>query len=669
MSENCTDIEQRILELKRVLNVHSYKYHVEDNPDITDYEYDILYNELLGLEIQRPDLITIDSPTQRVGDQPISAFEKVTHEVQMLSLPNVFSENELIDFDKRVRQSLNNDVVYVVEKKIDGLSVSLEYVDGAFVRGSTRGDGIIGENVTQNIKTIKSIPMVLKDNISFLEVRGEVFMPRKYFDSLNKLQEEKGLQIFANPRNAAAGSLRQLNSKITSSRKLDIFVFNIQQIRGKNIETHSESLEYLKNQGFKVSSNFKLCADISQVMIEVNKIGAERGSLSFDTDGAVIKVNSLHDRDDLGVVGKYPKWACAFKYPAERKETKIINIEINVGRTGVLTPLAILEPVNISGSRVGRATLHNLDFIQSKDIRIGDTVVIQKAGEIIPEVVQSLIDKRTGCEKIFEMPDHCPVCGGKTYRAPGEAVYKCMSENCPAQLFRSIVHFASRNAMNIDGLGPAIIDILLEKQFIKDIADLYFLEDKKDELMNIDRMGKKSVENLLESIEKSKYNNIDRLIFGLGISQVGKKAAEILAEKFDSIYRISKASFEELKDLPDFGEITAQNVVDYFSKPWVEGQLNRIENASVNMRSIKTEKQNDGRFAGASFVLTGTLSGFSRTYAEKIIKSFGGKISGSVSSKTNYVLVGDDPGSKLAKAQELNIRILSEDEFSKLIEQ
>lgn len=669
MSGNCTDIEQRILELKRVLNVHSYKYYVEDNPDITDYEYDILYNELLDLEIQRPDLITIDSPTQRVGDQPISTFEKVTHIVQMLSLPNVFSESELADFDKRVRQSLSNDVVYVVEKKIDGLSVSLEYVDGVFVRGSTRGDGIIGENVTQNLKTIKSIPLVLKDKISFLEVRGEVFMPRKYFDSLNKLREEKDLLIFANPRNVAAGSLRQLDSKITSSRKLDIFVFNIQQIRGRNIETHSESLEYLKNQGFKVSHDFKICTDISQVMIEVNKIGAERDSLSFDTDGAVIKVNSLHDRDNLGVVGKYPKWACAFKYPAERKQTKIINIEINVGRTGVLTPLAVLEPVNISGSMVGRATLHNLDFIQSKDIRIGDTVVIQKAGEIIPEVVQSLIDKRTGCEKIFEMPDYCPVCGGKTYRAPGEAVYKCTSENCPAQLFRSIVHFASRNAMNIDGLGPAIIDILLEKQFIKDIADLYFLEDKKDELMNIDRMGKKSVENLLESIEKSKYNNIDRLIFGLGISQVGKNAAEILAEKFDSICKISKASFEELKDLPDFGEITARNVVDYFSKPWVEEQLNRIENAGVNMRSIKTEKQNDGRFTGASFVLTGTLSGFSRTYAEKIIKSFGGKISGSVSSKTNYVLVGNDPGSKLAKAQELNIRILSEDEFSKLIEQ
>ncbi|HHW49709.1 MAG TPA: NAD-dependent DNA ligase LigA, partial [Clostridiaceae bacterium] len=526
---NNKDIEKRILELRKIINYHDYKYYVEDNPEISDFEYDALYRELEELEALRPDLVTPDSPTQRVGGKPLEGFEKVVHSIQMQSLSDVFSEEELYAFDSRVREVVGDEVEYVVEKKIDGLSVSLEYENGRFIRGSTRGDGIVGEDVTQNLKTIKSIPLVLNEDIPYLEVRGEVFMSKKDFIKLNEEQESLEQPLFANPRNAAAGSLRQLDPKITASRKLDIYVFNVQNIEGKSFKTHSESLEYLKILGFKVSPDYKVCKNIKEAMEEIERIGESRGEMPFEIDGAVVKVNSLEHRRLLGSTSKTPRWAVAYKYPAERKQTKIKEIWVNVGRTGVLTPNAVLEPVRLAGTTVSRATLHNMDYIREKDIRIGDTVWVQKAGDIIPEVVEVLYDKRTGEEKEFEMPKRCPACNSEVVREEGEVAYRCIGIECPAQLFRSIVHFASRDAMNIDGLGPAIIEALLNKGFIKGVADLYYLHEKRDELVNMERMGKKSTENLLNSIERSKSNNIDRLITGFGIRHIGLRAAQLLS--------------------------------------------------------------------------------------------------------------------------------------------
>lgn len=682
-------IEKRIHELRNMINYHNHKYHVEDNPEISDYEYDMLLRELEELEKERPDLITPDSPTQRVGGKPLEGFEKVIHIIPMLSLNDVFSEGELFAFDLRVRQaigagvSLNIGTVgadsdadigvgtgieYVVEKKIDGLSVSLEYENGRFIRGSTRGDGVVGEDVTQNLKTVKSIPLVLKDPVPYLEVRGEVFISKKNFLKLNEEQEEAEQPLFANPRNAAAGSLRQLDPRITTKRKLDIFVFNIQNIQGKSFETHSETLEYLKYQGFKISPNYKICKNINEVWDEIQKIGEARGEYSFDIDGAVVKVDSLSQRDILGSTAKTPRWAVAYKYPAEQKQTVIKDIYVNVGRTGVLTPNAVLEPVRLAGSTVSRATLHNMDYIEEKDIRIGDTVWIRKAGDIIPEVVEVIRERRTGDEIKFIMPDKCPVCTADVVREKGEAAFRCIDVDCPARLFRSIVHFASRDAMNIEGLGPALIESLMNKGFLKGIADLYYLYEIKDELIKMERMGKKSVENLLKSIEKSKANNIDRLIFGFGIRHIGLRAAQLLSENFSSIYDLMNASEQDIMKIYEFGEAMAQSLVLFFKQEKTHEIIAKLEAAGVNLLSKGKKEIIDNRFKGLTFVLTGTLSSFSRNEASEIIENFGGKASGSVSKKTDYVLAGEEAGSKLDKAQQLGVKVISEDEFKKMIE-
>ncbi len=661
------NIETRINELREILNYHAHKYYVEDNPEISDFEYDMLYRELEDLEKERPDLVTADSPTQRVGGKPLEGFEKVQHAVQMQSLQDVFNEAELLAFDQRVRDAVGDKLEYVVEKKIDGLSVALVYENGRFVRGATRGDGLVGEDVTLNLKTIKSIPMVLKENIPLIEVRGEVFISRKDFMKMNEEQEALGEAMFANPRNAAAGSLRQLDPKITSGRKLDIFVFNIQRIEGKVLQSHSETLEYLKLLGFKVSPGYRVFDSIGQVMDEINSIADQRGELPFEIDGAVVKVNSLRQREILGNTTKTPRWAAAYKYPAEKKQTVIKDIWVNVGRTGVLTPNAVLEPVRLAGTTVSKATLHNMDYIRDKDIRIGDTVVVQKAGDIIPEVLEVVFEKRTGVEKEFVMPEDCPECGSKVIREEGEAAYRCTGIECPAQLFRSIVHFASRDAMNIDGLGPAIIETLLEKGFIKEISDLYYLYLRQEELVKIDRMGKKSTENLLNSIEKSKGNNIDRLIFGFGIRHIGLRAAQLLSENFESVDALMEVCPEEVVNIPEFGEIMAKSVVAFFRHEQTRDTVEKLRKAGVNLKSSGKKQLKDSRFEGLTFVLTGTLPTYGRNEAGSIIQSFGGKTSGSVSKKTDYVLAGEDAGSKLEKAVQLGVKVISEEEFVEMI--
>lgn len=660
-------IEEKIIKLRKVINYHNYKYYVEDNPEISDAQYDELYKQLVYLEQLRPDLITPDSPTQRIGGQPLKQFEEVVHVVPMLSLADVFSKEELFAFGNRVTEMLGRNTEYVVEKKIDGLSVSLEYENGVFIRGSTRGDGIVGEDVTQNLRTIRSIPMSLKEKIPYLEVRGEVFMPKDVFERVNQEQEEKNQPLFANPRNAAAGSLRQLDSRITAKRNLDIYVFNIQQINGKELKTHEESLNYLSYLGFKVSPDFKVVENIEQAYEEIINIGEKRDEYPYEIDGAVVKVNSLHDREILGATTKTPRWAVAFKYPAEKKETRIVDIKVNVGRTGVLTPNAVLVPVRLAGSTVGRATLHNMDYIKQKDIRIGDYVIVQKAGDIIPEVVEVVFSKRTGQEIEFVMPEKCPACGSKVVREEGEAAYRCEGISCPAQVYRSIIHFVSRDAMNIEGMGPAVIKTLMDKGLINEIADIYYLKYKKDEIVNIERMGEKSVKNLLESIEKSKQNNIDRLIFGMGIRHIGLRAAQLLAERYNNIWQIKEATEDELKTIEDFGEKMAKSLKMFFDEPQTTNMLLKLQQAGVNMDSLKSRKANDARFEGKTFVLTGALSSFTRSEAAEIIQSFGGKVSSSVSKKTDYVLAGEDAGSKLQKAKELGINIIDEETFKSMI--
>jgi len=665
--DEARDIEKRIKELREIINYHDYKYYVEDNPEISDWEYDQLYRELVELETARPDLVTPDSPTQRVGGQPLEGFEKVIHTVPMLSLNDVFSEEELLAFDTRVREAVGDNVEYVVEKKIDGLSVSLEYENGVFIRGSTRGDGVVGEDITQNLKTIKAIPMVLKEKIPYIEVRGEVFIYRKDFIRLNEIQEEEGKPLFANPRNAAAGSLRQLDPRITAKRKLSIFVFNIQRIEGKEFRYHTESLEYLKHLGFKVSPGYKLCRNINEVIEEIRVIGEKRDELAFETDGAVVKVNSLAQREILGSTSKTPRWAVAYKYPPEEKETRLVDIQVNVGRTGVLTPNAVLEPVRLAGTTVTRATLHNMDYIREKDIRIGDTVLVRKAGEIIPEVVKVIPEKRTGNEIEFKMPEKCPVCNSTVVREENEAAFRCINIDCSARLFRSIVHFASRDAMNIEGLGPSIIEALMNKGYLSSIADIYYLHLKKDELINLERMGKKSVENLLNSIERSKSNNIDRLIFGFGIRHIGLRAAQQLSERYSSIDELMEAPVEDIIKIDEFGEKMAQSVVEFFKQERTRELIEKLRAAGVNMQSIKQQEIIDDRFKGLTFVLTGALSGYTRSEATKIIESFGGKTSSSVSKKTDYVLAGEEAGSKLEKARKLGVKIITEEEFNKMI--
>lgn len=648
--------------LAKKIEQHSYNYYVLDNPTITDFEYDKLIHELMDLEKKCPQYKQKNSPTERVGGKVLENFDTVSHTVPMESLTDAFSKEELFDFDQSVRKVITNPE-YVVEMKIDGLSVSLEYQNGEFVRGSTRGDGIIGEDVTQNLKTIKAIPLHLNEKIPYLEVRGEVFMPVSSFIELNRTREETEQPLFANPRNAAAGSLRQLNSKITSERNLSIFVFNIQQIEGKNISSHTEGLDYLKFLGFKVSPTYKTFYSIDSAYGEIMSIGEMRGELGFDIDGAVIKINNLNMRKILGSTAKAPKWAIAYKYPAEQKETVLNDITIQVGRTGVLTPTAELSPVKIAGSTVSRATLHNIDNIISKDIRIGDTVIIQKAGDIIPEVVSSVKEKRNGKEIKYEMPKFCPVCNTPVVREADEAATRCVNPECPAQKIRNIIHFASKDAMDIDGLGPAIINQLAEKSIINSPADLYYL--KFDEIVNIERMGEKSAKNLLNSIEKSKEAGLDRVIFAIGIRNIGSKAGKILAKKFKSLDNLSNAKEDELKEIPDIGPVMAKSIVNFFSSSGSLDLIQKLRFAGVNLEY--SDVSADDRFSGKTFVLTGTLPTYSRDEASAIIEKYGGKTSSSVSSKTDYVLAGEKAGSKLKKAESLGITVIDENQFKSMI--
>jgi len=664
------DAEKRIAELRELINYHNRKYYIEDSPEIEDYEYDKLYHELLELEEKNPHLITPDSPTQRVGGQAVDAFAKVVHEVKMESLNDVFSIDELYDFDRRVKEATGKDSVeYIVEKKIDGLSVSLEYENGLFKRGSTRGDGIVGEDVTNNLKTIKTVPLRLSIpkgvTLPYLEVRGEVFMAKKDFLDLNERQEAMEQKLFANPRNAAAGSLRQLDPSVTASRKLDIFVFNIQRVEGMTFQTHSEALYFLKELGFKISPDFKVCNTIEEVIDEIHTIGEERGNLPFETDGAVVKVNSLPLREQLGSTSKAPRWAVAYKYPPEEKKTLLKDIVIQVGRTGALTPNAVLEPVRLAGTTVSRATLHNEDFIKERDIRIGDTVWVRKAGDIIPEVVGVDFSARPENAVPFKMPEYCPVCGAPALREEQEAVTRCTGIECPARLFRSILHFVSRDAMNIEGLGPAIIDMLLDKGFIKGIPDLYTLKDKKEELIALERMGEKSVENLLMSIEKSKENDLSRLIFGLGARYIGKRAAQLVAEHFKSMDALMAATADEIQKVEEFGEKMAKSLESFLKQEQTVHTINMLKEYGVNMES-KVQRQKSGIFSGLTFVLTGTLPTYTRAEATELIEQRGGKVSGSVSKKTSYVLAGEDAGSKLDKAIQLGVKIIDEDTFKKM---
>ena len=658
-----TTPQERIQELMEQLNYHNYKYYVEDSPEISDFEFDAMLSELEKLEEQYPQFKKANSPTMRVGGEAVSSFVKVHHDVEMQSLQKAFSKEELLDFDKRVREQFP-DVEYVVEHKIDGLSVSLEYENGEFVRGSTRGDGITGEDVSENLKTIRSIPLSLKDKIPYLEVRGEVFLSRENFQKINALLEASDQPLFANPRNAAAGSLRQLDPKIAAKRQLDIFVFNIQQVRGVELKNHIEGLHFLKEQGFKTILNDSVFPTMDAAFEQIQRIGEERGQLYFDIDGAVVKVNDFEIRHQLGVTAKFPRWAIAYIYPAEKQTTVIRDIKVQVGRTGVLTPLAILDTVHIAGSNVSRATLHNMDYIREKDIRIGDTVVIQKAGDIIPAVVEVLKEDRSGDEKEFHMPEHCLECGAAVIREEGEAAYRCTGVNCPAQRFRNIVHFVSRDAMNIDGLGPSIIEQLLERNLIETAADLYYL--KAEDIADMEKMGEKSAQNLMTSLERSKSNPLYRLIFGLGIRHIGEKAAKLIAKRYKTIENLQTATVEELTEIDDIGEIMAVSVVEFFEEPQNRMFLQRLAEAGVHCEDNSEEELIDKRFDGKVFVLTGTLEKYKRSEASAIIERYGGKTSSSVSKKTDYVLAGADAGSKLEKAQALGIAVISEDEFEEM---
>lgn len=652
--------KQRAEKLREELIYHSKRYYEMDAPEIEDYEYDMMLRELVSLEEKYPELITPDSPTHRVGGKADGQFSPVEHTVPMESLQDAFSIEEVEAFDKKV-SAVTSDTEYIVEPKIDGLSVSLEYENGLFVRGSTRGDGRIGEDVTANLRTIKSIPLKIDTDLPLLEVRGEVYMSKDVFLSLVKEQELNGEKSFKNPRNAAAGSLRQKNPKITAKRKLDIFVFNIQQIIGKELNGHKESLDFIKELGFNTVPFYTKCKNISEALSQIEKIGEMRGTLPFDIDGAVIKVNDFSQRELLGSTSKFPKWALAFKYPPEEKETTLIDIEINVGRTGVLTPTAVFEPIMLAGTTVSRATLHNQDFINEKGISVGDRIIVRKAGDIIPEVLS--VSWHNDGKPVYTLPSECPSCGGKVTREEGEAAVRCCNPDCPNQLLRNLIHFCSRDAMDIEGLGTAVLEVLVEKGIIKTAADIYSLP--KDEIAKIDRMGEKSAENLITAAEKSKKNDLSKLVFALGIRHIGQKAAKLLSDKFGSMESISKATVEEIAEIDGFGLIMAESVVEFFSHKESLELIEKLEKAGVNMTGEKTVKEN--RFDGKVFVLTGTLSTFKRSEASKIIESLGGKTSSSVSKKTDFVLAGEDAGSKLQKANELGITVINEEEFAEMI--
>ena len=650
--------KRRIDELRELLAHHSYLYYVEDAPQISDYEYDKLFYELVALEEKYPEFDSPTSPTKRVGGKALDKFEKVTHAVKMGSLADVFSYDEVRDFVAKTNEKLGKATVFSVEPKIDGLSVSLVYENGEFSLGSTRGDGTVGENVSKNLKTVRTIPMKTKDALPHLEVRGEVYMPREAFAALNEKREAEGEQLFANPRNAAAGSLRQLDSKVTASRRLDIFVFNVQAAEGIEFSSHIESLEYLKSQGFHIIDGIRRASSAGEIISAIEEIGAARDNLPYDIDGVVIKADSLAERKLLGENISTPKWAIAYKFPPEQKQTKLTDIIIQVGRTGVLTPNARLEPVRLAGTVVSRATLHNIDFIRERDIRIGDTVTLQKAGDIIPEIICVDKSKRNGSEVPYEMPMLCPSCGEPVIR-DDEAATRCTNASCPAQLERHITHFAARDAMNIDGMGPAVVRLLIASGLIHDVADIYSLS--AGEIEGLDRMGKKSAENLIAAIERSKSAGLDKLIYALGIRQVGEKAARSLAEAFPDIELLFSASEEQISAIYDFGDISAHYIVNFFAHPQTRVLVDELKS-----RGVKTtyEVQKRGNiFEGMTFVLTGTLPTMKRDEASRLIEENGGKVSSSVSAKTSMVLAGEDAGSKLTKAQSLGVRIISEEEL------
>ena len=656
------DEKQEIQSLRRELEQANYEYYVLDNPSMSDYDFDHKLRRLEELEAKFPELITPDSPTQRVGGKVADGFSEVHHRVPLESLQDVFSFEELNDFDQRVRDALTTGVEYDVEPKVDGLSVALEYENGLFVRGATRGDGQVGEDVTENLKTIPSIPLRLPEALPSLIVRGEVFMPKKSFEQLNADRELKGEALFANPRNAAAGSLRQLDPKIAASRKLDIRVFNIQWAEGKDFTTHAETLEYLQEQHFKVIPHYS-CSTIQEAAERIAAMGDNREEFPFDIDGAVVKVNSLSGRTALGSTAKFPRWAAAYKYPPEQKESVVEDILVQVGRTGVLTPKAVVKAVRLAGTTVTNATLHNQDFITEKDIRIGDTVLVQKAGEIIPEIVSVLKDKRPEGTVPYHLPDHCPVCGAPVARDEDGAHIRCTGAECPAQRLRHIVHFASRDAMDIEGLGPAVVESLVGAGLVKGPGDLYQLQAGDVELL--ERMGKKSAENLMAAIEKSKSAGLGRLLFAFGIRQVGQKAGKVLAARFGTLDALMAATEEELTAVPDIGGITAKSLLDWFANEQSQHLIRTLREAGVSFDS--TEAPVGDRLAGKTFVLTGTLPTMDRKEAAALIEAQGGKVSGSVSKKTSYVVAGEAAGSKLQKANDLGIPVLTEDELMKLL--
>lgn len=656
----------RIKELREKTEYYAKKYYDEDKPEISDFEYDMLMLELRNLEKEFPEFLNKNSLTQKVGGHIKEGFEKVTHEVPLQSLQDIFSIDEIDEFDDRIRKKAEEngieDIKYVVETKIDGLSAALEYRKGKFIRGATRGNGLVGEDVTQNLKTVKTIPMELNDDIDII-VRGEVFIAKDDFQKMNQEREENEEELFANARNAAAGSLRQLDSKVTALRPLDIYIFNVQKIEGKEFNSHFEELEYLNKLGFNVNPVRIECKNLDEVKKAIEKIGEMREELTFGIDGAVIKVDNLEFRDILGTTAKTPRWAIAYKYPPEQKETILEDIICQVGRTGVITPMAILKPVKVAGSTISKTTLHNEDFIKEKDLKIGDTVVIQKAGDVIPEIVNVITKKRNGKEIDFEMPKVCPVCGAEAVREEGEAAVRCTGIECPAKLFRNLVHFVSREAMNIDGLGENIIQQLLDRELIHNISDIYEL--KFEDIASLKKNGKKFAQNLVDSINESKQNDLYRLITALGIRHVGGKASKLLTKKYGTIDNLKNASFEELSEINDIGDVMANSIIEFFSQEQTKDLIEKLKLAGVNTKSLQ-EEISDNRFEGKTFVLTGSLEKYTRKQAEDIIEKFGGKASSSVSKKTDYVLAGEDAGSKLIKAQSLGINIISEEEFEKM---
>ena len=658
--------QKRIEELRKLTEYYAQKYYDEDKPEISDFEYDMLMLELRNLEKQYPEFSSKDSLTQKVGGKVKEGFKKVQHKIPLLSMQDIFSLDEIREYVEKIQSQAKEENIenkdFVVETKIDGLTAALEYKDGKFVRGATRGNGTTGEDVTENLKTIKNIPKQLTEKID-ITVRGEVFISKADFEKMNQEREENDEELFANARNAAAGSLRQLDSEITKKRPLDIYVYNVQEINGKQFNSHYEELKYLQKLGFNVNPVKIYCKTVNEVIKAIQKIGEDRDNLTFGIDGAVIKVDDLKFREILGTTAKSPRWQIAYKYPPEQKTTKLIDIVCNVGRTGVITPLAILNPIKVAGSTISKTTLHNEDFIKEKEIMIGDSVVIQKAGDVIPEIVKVEKEKRNGSEKIFKMPEKCPICGAPAIREEGEAAVRCTGIECPAKLYRNLVHFVSREAMNIDGLGESIIDQLMNKELIKNISDIYAL--KTEDIASLKKNGKKFTENLQNAIENSKNNELYRLIVALGIRHVGTKAAKVLAKKYKTLDNLANTDYDTLSQINDIGPIVANSIMEFFNQEQTKDLINKLKAYGVNMEDNSKETR-DNRFEGITFVLTGSLEGLTRNEASDMIEMYGGKVSESVSKKTDYVLAGEDAGSKLKKAQELGIKIITEQEFMQM---